>query len=129
MNISRKIEIVAAAASAVAAAFVLLAACGGSAPAPAASPAPSPTATTLTLHDACRVLRADILANGGTPDRATLHRIIDHSTDGQLIADARGALPDVGAGSDAGIRMGVDLAVMYHDCRSTGVQIPTSGSA
>ena len=115
--------------AALVAIVLLLTACGGSSPAPAASPSPSPTFTALTLHDACRVLRDDILANGGTPDRATLHRIIDHSTDGQLIADARGALPDVGAGSDAGIRMGVDLAVMYHDCRSTGVQIPTSGSA
>ena len=128
MTLSRKLEITTALISAVAAGFVLTA-CGSSAPAPAASPSPSPTFTALTLHDACRVLRDDILANGGTPDRATLHRIIDHSTDGQLIADARGALPDVGAGSDAGIRMGVDLAVMYHDCRSTGVQIPTNGSA
>ena len=127
MNISRKIDALAALTSAVAAAFVLLAACGGSSPPPAASPSPTPTATTLTLHDACRVLRADILANGGTPDRATLHRIIDHSTDGQLIADARGALPDVGK-SD-GMLMGLDLAVMYRDCHSTGVQIPTSGSA
>jgi len=129
MNISRTIEAVTAAASAVAATAVILAACGGSSPAPAASPAPSPTFTALSLHDACRVLRDDILANGGTPDRATLRRIIGHSTDGHLIRDAQGALPDVGAGSDAGIRMGVDLAVMYHDCRSTGVQIPTSGSA
>ena len=106
---------------------LLLTACGGSSPAPAASPSPSPTFTALTLHDACRVLRDDILANGGTPDRATLHRIIDHSTDGQLIADARGALPDVGK-SD-GMLMGLDLGVLDRDCHSTGVQIPTSGSA
>jgi hypothetical protein len=129
MNISRKIEAVAAMASAAAATAVFLAACGGgSSPAPAASPSPSPTVTALTLIGACRVLRADILANGGTPDRATLHRIINHATDGQLIRDAQGALPDVGK-SDGDLVMGFDLSLLYHDCRSTGVQIPTDGSA
>lgn len=128
MTLSRKVEIAAALTSAVAAAFVLTA-CGSSAPAPAASPSASPTPTTLTLIAACRILRTDILANGGTPDRATLQRIADHATDTVLAADARGAIPDVGAGSDDAIRMGVDLAVLYSDCRPTGVQIPTSGGA
>ena len=114
--------------AALVAIVLLLAACGTSAPAPAASPSPSPTFTALTLHDACRVLRDDILANGGTPDRATLRRIIGHSTDGHLIRDAQGALPDVGK-SDGDLVMGFDLSLLYADCRSTGVQIPTSGSA
>jgi len=129
MTISRKIEIVAALASAVAAAFVFLAACGGSSPAPAASPSPSPTFTALTLHDACRVLRADILANGGTPDRATLQRIIGHSTDGHLITAAKAVRRDLGAG-DGGLAMGFDLSLLHYDCSAAGVQIPTGiGSA
>lgn len=128
MTLSRKLEIAAALTSAVAAAFILTA-CGSSAPAPAASPSASPTPATLSLIAACRILRTDILGNGGTPDRATLQRIADHAADEVLVADARGALPDVGAGSDDAIRMGVDLAVMSHDCSRTGVQIPTNGSA
>lgn len=101
------------------------AACGGSGPAaaPVPSAAPSPTFTALSLVQACKVLRSDIVANGGSPDRATLQRIIGHSTDGHLILDAQNALPDIGK-SDGGIAMGFDLAFFYRDCRSTGVQIP-----
>ena len=122
MTLSRKLEITTALISAVAAGFVLTA-CGSSGPAPAASPSPSPTFTALTLHDACRVLRDDILANGGTPDRATLQRIIGHSTDGHLITAAKAVRRDLGK-SD-GLAMGFDLSLLHYDCSSTGVQIPT----
>ncbi|HXJ27002.1 MAG TPA: hypothetical protein VNH17_14930 [Streptosporangiaceae bacterium] len=109
--------------AALVAIVLLLTACGGSSPAPAASPSPSPTFTALTLHDACRVLRDDILANGGTPDRATLRRIIGHSTDGHLITAAKAVRRDLGK-SD-GLAMGFDLSLLHYDCSSTGVQIPT----
>ena len=110
-------------------ALLLLAACGGgSSPAPAASPSPSPTFTTLDLTAACRILRTDILNNGGTPDRDTLQRIIDRGTNPYLLIDVKNALQDLGK-NDGGIAIGVDLAVMTGDCRRTGVQIPTSGSA
>jgi hypothetical protein len=123
MTISRKIEIGAALTSAVAAAFVLTA-CGGSSPAPAPSPSPSPTAAALTLPAACRILRTDMLANGGTPDAATLKRSISQGTNPYLLIDVKGALADLGA-NDGGITLGVDLAGMTGDCRRTGVQIPS----
>lgn len=123
MTLSRKLEITAALTSAVAAAFVLTA-CGTSGPAPAASPSPSHTPAALNLIAACRILRTDIVGNGGTPDRATIQRIIDHATSELLRLDAQTVLPDVGK-SD-GISMGADLAILHHDCASTGVQIPTS---
>ena len=128
MNISRKIEIGAALTSAVAATAVFLAACGGSSPAPAASPSPPPTPTALSLTAACRILRTDMLANGGTPDRDTLQRIIDRGTNPYLLIDVKGALADLGK-SDGGITLGVDLAGMTGDCRRTGVQIPQGGGA
>ena len=121
MTLSR---IAAALTSAVAAACVL-AACGTSAPAPAASPSASPAAAALSLTAACRILRTDILNNGGTPDRATLQRIIDHAANELLRLDAQTVLPDVGKGDG----MGTDLAILHGDCRRTGVQIPTSGGA
>ena len=123
MNISRKIEIGAALTSAVAATAVFLAACGGSSPAPAASPSPPPTPTALSLTAACRILRTDMLANGGTPDRDTLQRIIDRGTNPYLLIDVKGALADLGK-SD-GLAMGFDLSLLHYDCSSTGVQIPT----
>jgi hypothetical protein len=104
-------------------ALLLLAACGGSSPAPAASPSPSSTPTALSLTAACRILRTDMLANGGTPDRDTLQRIIDRGTNPYLLIDVKGALADLGK-SDGGITLGVDLAGMTGDCRRTGVQIP-----
>jgi len=121
MNIGRKIEALTAMASAVAAAFVLLAACGGSSPAPAASPSPKPTATALSLTGACQALRADILANGGSPGPAVLHRIIGQSTNSKLASDAQLALDDIGKSE---IAMGIILGSLDYDCRSTGVTIP-----
>jgi hypothetical protein len=119
MSISRKLEIAAALTSAVAAAFVLTA-CGGSSPAPAAAPSPSATPAALSLTAACRVLRTNILANGGTPDRATLQQVIDHASSAYLVIDAKAARRDL---SDS-MAMGFDLAFMQRDCRTTGVQIP-----
>lgn len=106
-------------------AALALTACGGSsgtAETAATSPPPSPTFTALSLVDACKALRADILANGGTPDRATLQRIIGHSTDGNLISDAQQTLREVGNGP--GLVLQYDVSVMGRDCRSTGVRIP-----
>jgi hypothetical protein len=122
MTLSRKLEITTALISAVAAGFVLTA-CGTSAPAPAASPSAPPAPTALSLTAACRILRTDMLANGGTPDRDTLQRIIDRGTNPYLLIDVKGALADLGK-SDGGITLGVDLAGMTGDCRRTGVQIP-----
>ena len=128
MTLSRKLEIAAALTSAVVAAFVLTA-CGSSAPAPAASPSASPAPAALSRTAACRILRTDMLANGGTPDRDTLKRIIDRGTNRYLLIVVRDALHDLGA-NDGGIAIGVDLAVMTGHCRRTGVQIPTgTGSA
>ena len=105
-------------------AALALSACGGSSHASvtAATGSPSPTFTALSLVGACKALRADMLANGGTPDRATLRRIIDHSTDGSLIHDAQLTLREVG--KDASLVLQYDLSVLGRDCRSTGVQIP-----
>jgi hypothetical protein len=123
MNISRKIEAVAAAASAAAATAVILAACGGSSPAPAASPSPSPTFTMLSLVDACKALRTDMLANGGTPDKATLRRVIGHSDDVKLVTDAQNVLDTLGKDD---LAVSLLLGPLSYDCRSTGVQIPQS---
>jgi hypothetical protein len=109
-------------------ALLLLAACGGSSPAPAASPSSSPPPTALTLPAACRILRTDIVGNGGTPDRATLQQVIDHAASPYLVIDAQNALKDIGS-SDGGLAMGMDLAFMQRDCRRTGVQIPQGGTA
>jgi len=117
-----------AAVLAVAVVILVLAGCGSSAPASAVSPSPPPTPTALSLTAACRILRTDMLANGGTPDRDTLKRIIDRGTNRYLLIVVRDALHDLGA-NDGGIAIGVDLAVMTGDCRRTGVQIPTTGSA
>lgn len=114
--------ITAAAATALA---LLLAACGSSAPAaaPAASAAASPTSTALSLVQACKILRTDMLANGGTPDRATLQRIIDQGTNPYLLIDVKAARRDLGA-DDGGLSLEFDVAGMTGDCRRTGVQIP-----
>ena len=106
-------------------AALALGACGASSPstAPAATQAPSPTFTALSLPDACHLLRRDIINNGGSPDAATLRKVIGHSTDGHLIDDAQGTLKDLRK-PDNGIVLGLDLAFLYRDCKSTGVQIP-----
>ena len=112
-------------AAALAAVLALAACSGGSsgtAETAATSPAPSPTFTALSLVDACKALRADILANGGTPDRATLQRIIGHSTDGNLVTDAQQTLREVGNGP--GLVLQYYVSAMGRDCRRTGVQIP-----
>lgn len=105
-------------------AVLALAACGGpsgTAETAATSP-PSPAFTALSLAAACKALRTDMLANGGTPDRATLRRIIGHSTDGDLISDAQQTLREVGKGGSLVLQY--DLSVLGRDCRRTGVQIP-----
>ncbi len=119
MTISRKLEVVTALVSAAAAAFVL-AACGSSAPAPAASPSHPAAPTALGLTAACRMLRTNIVANGGTPDRATLQQVIGHASSAYLVIDAKAARRDLGDS----MAMGFDLAFMQRDCRTTGVQIP-----
>lgn len=108
-------------AAALAAALALTACGGAGAAAPSPPPSPAPTFTALSLAGACKALRADILANGGTPDAATLQRVIGHSTDGDLIHHAQMALDDIGK---SGIAMGIILGAIGHDCRTTGVQIP-----
>jgi hypothetical protein len=110
-------------AVALVAIILALTGCGGSSPAPATSPSSPPAPTALSLTAACRILRTDMLANGGTPDRDTLQRIIDRGTNPYLLIDVKGALADLGK-NDGGITLGVDLAMMTGDCRRTGVQIP-----
>lgn len=112
---------------AIALAAAALAACGSSHPAASSSPAaaPSPTFTALPLAAACKVLRTDVLANGGTPDIATLKKIASHATDGQILSDAQKAEPDVRKGDT--LLLGFDMSFLAHDCRSTGVQIPVPG--
>lgn len=122
MDFSWTARIAAATALAVTAA-IMLTSCGGSSQGTTvASPSPSPTFTALSLTAACKLLRADILANGGSPDRATLRQVIGHSTDGHLISDAQQTLREVGNGG--GLVLQYDLSVMGRDCRRTGVQIP-----
>lgn len=115
-------------AVAIAAAALALAACSshasspGSAASTAAAAAPSPTFTALPLAAACKLIRTDALANGGTPDIATLQQIVNHATDGQILSDAQKAEPDVRKGD--GLLLGFDMSFFAKDCRSTGVQIP-----
>jgi hypothetical protein len=111
----------------VAAAIVLtLTGCGSSAPAPAASPSATHAPAALSRAAACRILRTNILANGGTPDRATLQRIIDQGTNPYLLIDVQAAKRDLAA-DDGGMSIGFDVAMMGGDCRVTGVQIPQNG--
>jgi hypothetical protein len=120
---SRTSLILYAAVLAVAVIILVLAGCGSSAPAPAASPSPSPTFTMLSLVDACKALRTDMLANGGTPDKATLRRIIGHSDDSKLTTDAQNVLDTLGKDD---LAVSLLLGPLSYDCRSTGVQIPQS---
>lgn len=104
----------------VIAALALLAA-GCASSAPAAKPKPTPTA--MTLLQACRVLRADMLANGGTADKATLARIARQARASapKLAEQARFAEKAVGD-SDA---WQMDAAFLASYCQAAGVQIPT----
>jgi len=96
-----------------------LAACSGQAVAlPQAKP--TPHATKLSLLQACRLLRADIIANGGTPDLPTLERVASQATDTTLATDATSAQSHVGKPD----LIWIDLASFSYDCRPSGVQIP-----
>src|SRR5690348_15623364 len=102
-------------------------ACGSSSPvaSPSATAAPSPAFTAMNTVQACKVLRADVVSNGGTPDVATLKRIVSHTTDGTIGTHAQEAIADVRKGDQT--ILGFDLALFSHDCRGTGVQIPVPG--
>ena len=103
----------------IAGAVAALTACGGTHPAHHASASPSPI--TLSRLQACRELRSDIVANGGTPDKPALARIARQAQDAQLAQDARSAGAEVGTQELSNV--GLDLLV--HDCSQVGVQIPT----
>jgi hypothetical protein len=103
---------------------VLAAGCGGgSTPKPHPATTPSPCA--MTLLQACQVLRANIVANGGSADRPTLNRLAQlayttpRSAAGKLGDDALAAEKDVGKDT-----WPLDAAILDHDCQSTGVVIP-----
>jgi hypothetical protein len=108
---------------ALATAVLVLGACGGAGTAaPPPSPSPRPSFTALGLAASCKVLRADMLANGGTPDAATLRKVITHTTDGELMADAQRALRNLGKTDNTALSF--DLAFLGRDCQPTGVRIP-----
>lgn len=102
-------------------AIVLLAGCASAQSQPNRPATPAAPAT-MTLLRACQVLRADMLANGGPADRATLARIAAEVQDVALSGDASSAEPDVGDST----LFWIDAAEMAHDCRPAGVTIPTS---
>lgn len=113
-------------ALAVALAAVLsLAACGRSAPAPKASHSAHPPAA-LSLVQACQMLRRDILANGGSPDKPTLRRITGEASSNGDITLAEGIQQDAyDAEQDLGTpQMFFDLTGLADDCQPSGVQIP-----
>jgi hypothetical protein len=98
----------------------------GSSPAPASTPA---TPAALGTLAACKMLRADMVANGGTPDQPTLQRIVDRARDDQVIQDAQLAIANMkqdqqdGGSAPLGFTPGVDL--LTYDCRQVGVQLPS----
>lgn len=110
-------------AAVVLAAAVTLSACGSSA-APKTHHASLPRA--MSVLQECQLLRRDIVANGGTPDRPTLSRIVDQPVANvagraeRLSQDAYNARKDMG---DT-MLMGFHLAQFSFDCRPAGVQIP-----
>jgi hypothetical protein len=79
----------------------------------------------LTTLQACQQLRADQVANGGTPDVPTLQRLIKRlPPTGQLAADLSTTANDTQASGDNSISISLDLAALAYDCRKVGVQIP-----
>lgn len=76
----------------------------------------------LSLLAQCQLLRADVLANGGSPDRPTLARIAAQPHASVLRADAARAERDTG--QDNTVAMDMQLAMMAYDCRAAGVKIP-----
>jgi hypothetical protein len=106
---------------AVPAVTLALAACGSGTTMPPAHHASPPP---MSLLQACRILRADMVANSGQADKPTLVRIywrtIHDQATSKLALDAGGAEKDVGTSL-----WPLDAAFMARDCQSTGVQIPT----
>jgi hypothetical protein len=103
-------------------AAVVVAGCGTAPPVAHHRAAPSPV--TMTLLRACQVLRSDMVGNGGQADRATLARVASQVQDVALVTDAQKAEADVGNSN----LWWIDAALMAHDCRPSGVSIPTLSS-
>src|SRR5260370_29870839 len=93
-----------------------LAGCGGTAAAAGHRATPKPV--TLTTLQACQQLRADILANGGAPDRPTIKRL-SFDTAGLVIASYFGEIKIDPLGGGAYIP-----AEVLATCQALGVTIP-----
>jgi succinate dehydrogenase/fumarate reductase flavoprotein subunit len=89
-------------------AAVVVAGCGTAPPVAHHRAAPSPV--TMTLLRACQVLRSDMVAA--------------QVQDVALVTDAQKAEADVGNSN----LWWIDAALMAHDCRPSGVSIPTLSS-
>jgi hypothetical protein len=115
----------AACALAAASGLALLAGCGGSSgtgSSASGTSAASPAATTLSLVQACKVLRSDVVGRGGKPDMATLDRIVEHGPSGTMVTHAKRAQAAVQKNDP--VMINFDMALLARDCRSTGVQVP-----
>lgn len=101
------------------AAGITAAGCAATRPAPArtARPAMAPLST-LTV---CRRLRADMVANGGTPDRPALVYLSDHAASPEVASLAWQASRDVG---NTRLLFSPSLALLTYKCGKDGVQLP-----
>jgi hypothetical protein len=74
----------------------------------------------LSTLRACQRLRADVVANGGTPDRPTLAYLVDHAASQRVAFLASHAEQDVG---DANLPFSPGLVLLESLCARQGVQI------
>lgn len=109
-------------AAIVLAAAVTLSACGSASQPTGSAKAAAPSPHFLSKLQQCQLLRADIVRNGGSPDRPTLTKIAGQPATSRLEADAQSASKHVGSSNQ--FMMPMYLAELSFDCRPTGVQIP-----
>ena len=104
----------------VAAAGITAAACAAAPPAAHARTRRSASMPLSTLA-VCRRLRADMVANGGTPDRPALAYLAGHAASPEVASLAWQASRDVGS---TRLLFSPSLALLTHQCGKDGVQLP-----
>lgn len=82
-----------------ASALIPLAGCGSPAATPHRTTSPHHVAMPMSTVAACRYLRADVVANGGTPDRAALRHVHRHAYEERVVVLAGDAAKQVGSGT------------------------------
>lgn len=104
----------------LAAAGIAVAGCAATRPAASARAARSARVSLSTLA-VCRRIRADMVANGGTPDKPALAYLAGHAASPEIASLAWQASRDVG---NSRLLFSPSLALLTYKCGKDGVQLP-----